>query len=193
MNSNPNYPSEWGTVVPDRLGACPLIAGTYFNKGELAIETGMGCANDAISEDHNCSLRLSANLNSNMTAPAIRLTQPDGDTLEMIEVLEDQRVANKLVLRRGKDFQCDKESLYWSDTQSSLGGAGMTAVGILFLTGGAERQSRAFFRTVDGDLVMTVRVRKALYHIIFGISGSTTGYVRWHSVTPKAPVNKGGP
>lgn len=183
-NFNPDYPREWGAAIPDRIGICPIINGTYSNKGELAIETGSACAEGAISPNESCSLLISANFDQGLSAPIISLEQPDAETLEIAGIQQGNIATNKQVLHRGKDFQCDNDSLFVSDTKSLLGGPGMTAVGILFLSGGVNHYSRAFSRTVDGDLVMTARTRETLYHMIFGATVSATSYVRWHSAKP---------
>jgi hypothetical protein len=91
-------------------------------------------------------------------------------------------------LRRGRDFQCDAESLYLSDTRSMLGNPGMTALGILMLSGGANHHTRAFARNTAGELVMTVRQRMVGYHLVVGMSGTMTNHVRWRAAHGPAPT-----
>ncbi len=194
LTSNPDYPSEWAPHAAARVDGCPRIAGRYLNDGELHVTSGATCmpqsqmpkGSEAGSWD--CRQQLVANLGLTGEAAVVELKQPDEQTLEV--ALQDG-AGNTLAthrLQRGHGFHCDADSLFFSGTRSMLGGPGLTAVGILFLSGGVNNHSRAFSATTDGTLVMTVRERWAMYHLVFGAAHSSTSYVRW-PVAPAAPAS----
>lgn len=183
VSMNPAYPPDWSSLSMQRTGPCPSIAGRYLNQGQLYLE-GPGCSWSPNSQTGwDCSLLLTRNLGVEGDGSIVSLTQPDGDTLTVAVPDEEGTRQDTHVLHRGAEFQCDADSLYFSDAQSMVPGGMMTALGILTLTGGVEMHSRAFVRNEAGELVMTVRQRMAAYHLVFGFSGSGTNYVRW----PPAP------
>jgi hypothetical protein len=190
MSRNPEFPPEWAPTSTARIGSCPLIAGRYFNDGELYVTSAASCiprqelAPGSEAGSWDCSRALVANLGLVGEAAALELRQPDEQTLDV--ALQDAAGATLRTqrLRLGHDFRCDTDSLYFSGTRSMHGGPGMTALGILFISGGVTNHSRAFGAAAGGTLVMTVRERMAFYHLIFGAVGTSTSYVRW----PSAPA-----
>lgn len=190
LSSNPGYPSEWAPPSAQRLDGCPLIAGRYVNDGQMHVTSGAACmpqsrmAKGAEAGSWDCRRELVANLGLAGEATVIELKQPDEQTLEVaLQDAAGATLASKR-LRRGHDFHCDADSLFFSGTRSILGGPGMTAAGILFLSGGVTNHSRALRAAADGALVMTVRERMAMYHLVFGAVDTSTSYVRW----PNAPA-----
>lgn len=189
LNSNPDYPSEWAPHATARVDGCPRIVGRYLNEGEMHVTSGAVCmpqsemAKGSEAGSWDCRRQLVANLGLSGEASVVELTQPDGQTLEV--ALQDSTGAITAThrLRRGQAFHCDADSLFFSGTRSMHGGPGMTAAGILFLSGGINNHSRAFMSTTDGTLVMTVRERWVMYHVLIGAASSSTSYVRW----PAAP------
>ncbi|HSB25829.1 MAG TPA: hypothetical protein VLE94_22240 [Burkholderiaceae bacterium] len=183
VSLNPPYPPDWPAPVADRVGVCPSISGRYVNLGQMHLEAGASCEGTDRPEDGlwDCSVLLTSNLGLPVSGPVAALAQPDADTLT-VSVTGDDRVPREVrQLRRGRDFQCDAESLFFSDTRSMLGSPGMTALGIVMLSGGINHHSRAFARNAAGELVMTVRQRTTGYHLLFGWSGTTTNHVRWRA------------
>lgn len=193
LSSNPDYPSEWAPHAAARVDGCPQVAGRYLNEGEMHVTSGATCmpqsqmAKGSEAGSWNCSRQLLANLDLAGDATVVELMQPDEQTLAV--ALQDSAGATLAThrLRRGHDFHCDADSLFFSGTRSMHGGPGMTAVGILFLSGGINNHSRAFATAADGTLVMTVRERWAMYHVLIGAAHSSTSYVRWPAA-PAAPA-----
>jgi hypothetical protein len=184
MSLDPPYPVDWAAPANERVGACPSIAGRYLNAGRMHLEAGASCEPRAADDRTGkglweCSLKLSDNLDVAIGGPTVALSQPDEDTLEVAVDDEHGVRIGERRLRRGQDYQCDHESLFFSGTGSALGGPGSTALGVLFLSGGVNHHSRAFVRNAAGELVMSVRQRTVIYHRVFGASNTTTNHVRW--------------
>lgn len=193
VSRNPEFPPEWGPVSTERVGSCPRIAGRYLGEGELYLTSATSCiprerlAPGSEAGSWDCSRALPTNLGIQGTASVIDLKQPDEQTLEV--TLHDAVGAALAThrLRLGHDYRCDADSLFFSGTRSILGGPGMTAAGILFLSGGVTNHSRAFSGAAGGSLVMTVRERMAMYHMVFGAVSTTTSHVRWPAAAASAP------
>jgi hypothetical protein len=178
--TNPNYPAEWATLDTRRLGHCPAIEGIYVSTGSMALETGVECSTHSTAKkgDWQCSLDLATNLGMAGSGGApVRLRQPDGETLEVTPLSENATIPT--VLKEGKDFRCDADSLYFSGTENVFGSKFMSAVGLVVLTGGVANHTRAFARAENGELVMTVRGRMLFFYVGFPIATSGTSYVRW--------------
>ena len=190
MSRNPEFPAEWAPASTARIGGCPLIAGRYLDDGELYVASAASCipqqrlAPGSEAGSWDCSLALVANLGLAGEVEAVELRQPDEQTLDVTLQNAGGATLGSRRLRLGHDFRCDADSLYISGTRSMLGGPGMTAAGILFLSGGVTHHTRAFAAASGGALVMTVRERMAMYHVVFGAVGTSTSYVRW----PSAPA-----
>lgn len=186
--TNPKYPAEWSAPDARRVGRCPAIEGVYVSTGSMALETGVQCsgAHTAKTGEWECSLDLATNLGlAGSKGAPVRLRQPDGETLEVTLITES--AAPPIVLKEGREFRCDADSLYFSGTENAFGSKAMTAFGLLVLTGGVANHTRAFARAENGDLVMTVRGRMLFFYIGFPFVMSGTSYVHW---TPPPPVQE---
>lgn len=193
LSRNPDFPPEWAPRSSDRIGGCPRLAGRYVNEGELYVTSAAGCiprqrlAPGSEAGSWDCSRALVSNLGLHGDASVLELRQPDDLTLEVALLDASGATLATHRLRLGHDYRCDADSLYFSGTRSMLGGPGMTAAGILFLSGGVTNHSRAFTGADGGSLVMTVRERMAMYHVIFGAVSTTTSHVRWPAAAASAP------
>lgn len=182
---NPSYPPEWAASDVQRIGSCPAIAGVYAGMGLMALDSGVDCftPRTAKTGEWHCGLDLAANLGlPDGRGSSVELRQPNGETLEVI--LHSSNGASTAVLKKGKDFSCDAESLYFSGTENVFGSKFMTAVAAPLLTGGVSNHTRAFVRTEDGQLTMTVRGRMVFFYLGLPTVISGTSHVRW--VAPRA-------
>lgn len=177
---NPSYPAEWAAPDTQRIGNCPAIAGLYTGTGSMALDSGVECSTPRTAKtgEWQCSVDLAANLGlpDSGSAP-VELRQSNGTTLEII--VGPGKQATTAILQEGKDFSCDADSLYFSGTENAFGSKMLSAAGLLVLTGGVTNHTRAFARSRDGELVMTVRGRMLFFYLGFPIAMSGTSHVRW--------------
>lgn len=180
----PQYPEEW--AAPDKLGIgdCPALAGVYRDAGRSALVGSVECPKKTSvpgseAGEWNCSLHLSVNLGLHTRATEIELRQPDDRTLEVVPHDAPPEEVSTRMLRRGQDFSCDAGGLYIGGTSSAMGNTAFTVTGALLLTGGVLNHTRAFARTQDGALVMTVTESKSLFAWGLPAHFRYTSYVRW--------------
>jgi hypothetical protein len=169
--NKPDYPTEWAHASSERIGACPVIAGTYANKGRLYIEAGIKCPRAPREGSWSCDLDLAPNLGIASQAFSVAITQPDGETMNVGLLNESGVPQETQTLRLNKDYQCDAESVYLSSTGSMVMGKALS--GALF------QHRRAFSRDAKGELVMTVRDDLQALIVFIGVVKSETSYVRW--------------
>jgi len=183
MRNNPEYPPDWPSATSERIGECPLIAGSYRNLGEPWLLAGIDCSLPEEPPEPDdlsvCTPWLAPNLDLWREAQSVRLIQPDGDTLQVL--LDDAHPGRALTYRRGSDFRCDAEGLHVERGQSVLEGGAMV-IGALLLTGGRARVRRTFVRDREGALVMTIRVHVVGMLAAIGFTRSATSYLRWPPV-----------
>lgn len=183
--TNPKYPADWAAPDTRRLGRCPAIDGIYGSNGSMALETGVDCSTPRTAKtgEWQCSLDLATNLGlAGSGGWPVQLRQPDGETLEVTVFSAPEPI--RTVLKDGKDFRCDADSLYFSGTENVFGSKAMSALGLLILTGGVSNHTRAFARAESGELAMTVRGRMLFFYVGLPITMSGTSYVRWAPSTP---------
>jgi hypothetical protein len=179
VGRNPKYPAEWAAPDTRRVGHCPVIEGSYSSTGAMALETGVDCSTPRTAKtgEWQCSVDLAANLGlTGGGGTSVQLHQLNGETLEVTVFSTEP---TRSILKEGKDFSCDAESLYFSGTENVFGSKAMSALGLVVLTGGVSNHTRAFARAENGELVMTVRGRMLFFYFGFPIAMSGTSYVRW--------------
>jgi hypothetical protein len=170
--NKPSYPVEWPPASSERIGACPVIAGTYAGKGSLYIEAGIRCPRPRDREGWwNCDLQLAPNLGIGSPAVMVEIAQPDAEAIN-VRLLDDTGAAQETrTLHLNKEYQCDAESLYFTSTGSSAE--------IRALSGAAFQHRREFSRDAKGELVMTVRDDMQALIVFIGMVRSEISYVRW--------------
>ena len=180
--NNPPYPIEWSPVALERVGSCPVIAGTYSNQGSLYIEAGVRCTSPRRDGRWSCDLELAPNLGIAGSAVTVEITQPDEQTMNVRLLDENATVQHVATLYLAKDYQCDPDSLYFSSAGS--------VVAARALSGAVLNHKRAFVRDAKGELVMKVREDTTALMLFIGIVKSDTSYVRWMpaSVAERKPI-----
>jgi hypothetical protein len=180
-----SYPAGWAAPDAGRIGKCPAIEGSYAGTGLMALESGVDCSGPRTAKtgEWHCSLDLAANLGLAASGgSSVQLRQPDDETLEV--TVSSAGDPTRTVLKKGKDFSCDADSLYFSGTENVFGSKAMSAVGLVLLTGRVANHTRAFARAQSRELVMTVRGRMLFFYFGFPIVMAGTTHVRW---TPSSP------
>lgn len=114
----------------------------------------------------------------------VELRQPNEDTLDVLlhPASSDESIVMH-TLKKGKEFSCDAESLYFSQTANAMPGA-LAVTAAVLLSGGVVNHTRSFARDRDGGLVMTVRDRMLFFYFGFPIYLNGTSHVRWPPVDP---------
>jgi hypothetical protein len=202
-----SYPADWPQAAPAEKGVCPRIAGRYRDAG-----TQSGSHPYKVTQVHRYKnwwdndTHLIANIypaapelsSLEYEAEAVVIEQPDPDTLRVS--LPDRAgfalaFAPKTFKRSGGDFDCVDGALTissWGATRSTegrsaAGNAAVSSLALLTLSAGMAHISRSFRPLGDGSLAMEYRSSGGSWILLFGVSGSEHGYVRWQADREATP------
>lgn len=188
MATMPDYPpTDWAAVDTTMIGRCPDISGTYVNKSEIAhLFSGFDCSSRKpfnSSGSWSCSEYITNNFGiPGEINDVIKIKQPNDKSI-IVTTLSDKQPIKHFELTRGPiagDFVCSNDGLVFSNSGSLLPNA-LGVLGALTLQGGLISNTRAFRRTKDGALVMTVRENVHLWYVFFGGDSNVIAHIRWNT------------
>ena len=186
--NTPNYPVEWPPASTERIGACPVLSGTYVGAGSLYIDSGIRCPRPQTQEGlWSCDLQLAPNLGVASHAVTVEIEQLDDEAINVRLLDEIGATKEMRTLHLDKEYRCDEESLYFASNglHASFAPAPLPS-------GFLSQHSRRFNRDAKGELVMTVRDdMQALLLLLIGVVTSATSHVRWIPAgAPSCPAAK---
>jgi hypothetical protein len=202
-----SYPADWPRAAAIGKGVCPRIAGRYRDAG-----TESGSHPHRVTQVHRFKnwwdgdTHLIANIypsapelsSLEYSASAVVIEQPDPDTLRIALADRDglaTMFAPKTFKRERGDFDCDERGLTLSswgatrstESRSAAGNAAVSSLALLTFSAGMSHISRSFRPAGDGSLVMEYRSSGGSWIMLFGVSGSSDGYVRWQPDREASP------
>jgi hypothetical protein len=188
------YPDYWPALTTAPKSSCADIAGRYRNE---AIHTGRCYAGDsAYKAEWTCDVRLTWALGEPAIASdeqSVEIRQPDADRIEIVT-----SGATRVLRRSAGDFDCDDEGIEFSQhastfskqDESKAANATLTAMELLFASGGVNSLSLHFSRAADGSLVAKLSESSSGLVLAIPYHRSSRHYLRWAAWTDEAGVGE---